>query len=483
MDSAPVVVVIGAGISGLSCAHRLFELKKKGGKNFDVLLLEAGDRLGGNIETEKRAGFVLEKGPDAFLREKPWALDLVKRLGLESEIIETGPSQPRSFLVRKGRLLAIPEGFYLIGPSRILPFLNTPIFSLRGKLRILSEAFIPKKYDDTDESVGNFIRRRFGKECLERAGQALLAGIYTGDPDTLSLLATMPRFRELEKKYGSVIRGLRREMGLYRESFKKVSGPRYGLFVSFKNGMQTLTDALSEKIPDATIHLNTLVKKISRDPIKNLWKIQTAQGQCIEADAVCVALPALQIKELLKQDCPALSEKLSELLYESVAVINMAYRTQELVVMPKKGFGFVAPRTEKRAVLACTFVDQKFENRAPKGGKLFRAFIGGAFGREFLEKNNQELVELAQKDMRELLGIKTNPFFSHVQRYPSAMVQYAVGHLDWLAEVRAQVEKNPGLHLTGSSFGGVGIPDCIREAEEQAEKIYTSLQETGIAGR
>ncbi len=473
MKQMPKIVVIGGGISGLSCAHRLIELRNKTGKNFDILLLEAGARLGGMIETEKRDGFLLEKGPDAFLREKSWALDLAKRVGLENEIIETRGIERRSFIVRQGKLQALPKGFYLIGPSLLLPFLSTPIFSLSGKMRILSEAFVPRKMDDEDESIAAFVRRRFGNECLERAGQPLLAGIYAGDPESLSLLATLPRFRMLEKKYGSVIRGLRRENGEVDE-IKKASGPRYGLFVSFRNGMETFTEALSKKIPNSSIRLNTGVKKISKNSAKNHWKIETTAGQMIEADAVCLTLPARQTKELIKEDSPELFSKLAELRYESMAIIYLAYRTSELGPI-SQGFGFVVPRTEKKAVLACTFVDQKFENRAPLGHRLFRIFVGGAFSGEFLQKDDKSLLETIQKELQQLLEIQTKPLFSEVQRHPSSMVQCGVGHLDWLAQVRALAQEKSGLYLTGAGFGGVGIPDCVREAEICAENIYKEI--------
>ena len=475
MASVPVVAVIGGGVSGLACANRLVELKTASGKAFDLILLEPHARLGGNIVTEKRDGFILENGPDSFLREKPWALDLAGRLGLQNEIIGTRNSHPKSFVVRNGKLLPIPEGFYLIGPSRILPFLRTPIFSFSGKLRMMSEVFIPRKNDEADESIGSFIRRRFGTECLDRVGQALLAGIYTGDPESLSLLATMPRFRDFEKKYGSVIRGLRQMKGKNRENLSKASGPRYSLFVSFKNGMQTFTDALAARIPGQSVRLNTAVRKISKDTMTGRWKIETEPGAEVQADAVCLTLPARQTTLLLKDSLPILSEKLSMLRYESVATLNIAYSTRDTAHVPD-GFGFVSPRTEKKVMLACTFVDQKFENRAPEGKRLFRAFIGGAFGAAFLDKSDDELVQLVQREMRELLGITAKPLFWRLRRYPEAMVQYRVGHLDWLSGVRAETEKHPGLSLAGASYGGVGIPDCIRDAETHAEKIYMSLR-------
>lgn len=436
-------------------------------------LLEAAPRLGGAIETEKRDGFLLEKGPDAFISKKPWALDLARRVGLSPQIIGTREENRRSFVLQKGRLVPVPEGFYLISPTQVRPFLESSLFSLPGKLRILMEAAIPQRAEESDESVGSFIRRRFGKEALGRVGQAMLAGIYAGDPENLSLLATMPRFRELEKKYGSVTRGLLKEMPENKES-ERAAGPRYGLFVSFREGMGVLVEALSKKIPEDCVKLNFPVKEVSYDSSTKYWKLLAQNGQRRVFDRVCLTLPAKDAAAQLKNSVEPLSRKLSRIHYESVLTVNLGYKREE-IPHPLDGFGFVVPRIENRATIACTFCDRKFEGRAPQGFSLLRAFVGGAFGKKYFDKSDSEMIKLVSMDFKELLGIQGKPLFTALQRHPESMVQYELGHLDLVSEIQKITPQNLGLYLAGSSYEGVGIPDCVKDAESTAEKIFKSL--------
>ena len=298
------VAVIGAGIAGLAFAHRLAELDQAS----EISIFEAGPRAGGSIETEQRDGFILEKGPDSFISEKPWGLELAKRLGLESEIIGTENENRRSLVLRNGRLLAVPQGFYLMAPTEIKQFLRSPLFSPAGKLRMMMEPLIPAKRDGGDESVAGFIRRRFGQECLERAGQPMLAGIYTGDPERLSMLATMPRFIELEKKHKSVIRGL---MGELPES----SGPRYSLFLSFRHGMETLVKAILSRIPEGALRLNTTVKATRYEPREKHWNVLLADGRTELFDRVVLALPAYGAAALISEESPSLFTLLSAIYF------------------------------------------------------------------------------------------------------------------------------------------------------------------------
>ncbi len=472
--SIPQVAVIGGGIAGLTCAHRLLELESTHGRPVEILIFEAGPKLGGVIETEMREGFILEKGPDSFISEKPACLELCKRLGLESEIINTNFENRRSFVVRHQKLLPMPEGFYLIAPTRLKTFLETPIFSLSGKMRMLLETLVPKNKNGNDESVGQFIRRRFGKEALERVGQAMLAGIYTGSPEVLSLAATMPRFKEWEQKYGSVTKGLLAEAKKEKEVLGQASGPRYSLFLSFRNGMETLTQALTARIPEQSVKPNSPVKEVFQEAPDKKWKIVMASGQIRVADAVCLALPAAQSALLLKNGAKLLSDKLGGISYESVATLNLAYR-REAVGHALEGFGFVVPRIEKSSLIACGFSSQKFIRRAPQGYVLLRVFVGGAFGRSFFEREDKDLLESALEDLNKFLNIKEAPVFSVLRRYPNSMAQYGVGHLNLVSEIKKQTEKHKGLFLAGAAFRGVGIPDCIADAELQAEQIYRTF--------
>src|SRR3989338_8856849 len=470
----PKVAVIGGGISGLVCVFKLLELKEQNKKDFEVLLFEKEMRLGGTIETLEKDGFTLERGPDSFISEKPWGVELCNKLGIQNEIIGTRNENRKSFIVRRKKLIPLPEGFYLVAPTQMKAFLRTPLFSFPGKLRMMMEPMVPRNSSDADESVACFLRRRFGNEALERVGQPMLAGIYTGDPETLSMTATMPRFRELEKKYGSVLKGLLQAAENKSEKLKEAGGPRYSLFLSFKRGMETLTRALAARLPQGTARLGAGIKEISRDKFSGPWRIVLATGQISVADAVCLTTSARSAAGFLNNTSQSLSKKLGFITYESVATVNLAYR-RDPITHTLDGFGFVVPRTEESVLVACSFSSQKYDFRAPEGAVLLRAFVGGAFGREFFNRDDGELLDKVKKELAELLGIKAEPLFTVLRRYPDSMVQYRVGHLELVREIEAECEKLPGLFLTGSSYRGVGIPDCIHDAERTAARILDYL--------
>ncbi len=470
------VAVVGAGVSGLAGALKLLELKEKHRDAFQIVLYEASGRTGGTIETENRDGFILEKGPDSFISEKPWALDLAGKLGLGSEIIGTNERFRKSFIVRNKKLLALPQGFYLIAPMNLAAFLATPIFSLRGKLRMMMEPWISTK-NDTDESVANFIRRRFGQEALERAGQAMVAGIYTGDPEYLGISAALPRFKELEQRYGSVIRGLKRESKGKKGTLAAARGPRYSLFLSFRKGMQTLPDEMKKRIPKESLRLNSPVDRLRFDSQTKKWHLSLKNGAEEVFDAVFLTVSASHVARLLGPTAPFVTQRLGNILYESVATVNIAYRRQD-VSHPLDGFGFVVPRVEQSPLVACSFSGTKFENRAPRDFVLLRAFVGGAFGRKTFEQDDADLVGSVEQELSQILGIGNRPLFSVVSRYPRSMVQYGVNHSEIVRSIEEHLRDFKGLFLTGSAYRGVGIPDCIHDAETQAETLWSQFHET-----
>jgi len=474
MNTVPRVAILGGGISGLALAHRLCELKIESKLSFEILLLEASSRLGGTIESEKRDGFLLEGGPDSFISVKPAALNLCKRLGIEQELIGTQEKNRGSFIVKGKRLIPLPGNFYMIAPMDAVAFLQSDLLSIPGKLRAICETVIPPRKNDSDESVASFIRRRFGSEMLERVGQPMFAGVYTGDPEELGILATMPRFRMLEKKYGSVIRGLRSDLKNKKDAFNAARGPRYSLFMSFKDGMETLTKKLSQKIPAASIRLDSRIKKLSYDEPHGRWQLTDSLEGKIDADIVVSTLPAQVTASLFEGTQNALCELLNKISCESVATVNFGYRRSD-IGHALNGFGFVVPKVENNSLIACSFSSEKFENRAPKDFVLLRAFAGGVFGKNYFNLQDTELVQTAEKDLAELLKIRSRPVFSSLKRYPDSMIQYCVGHLDLLLKIDNENNKLKNLFLTGSSYRGVGIPDCIEDAERQAEKICEQL--------
>ncbi len=465
------VAVIGAGVSGLACAFRLEELRKEHSLPLEVTVYEAAPRTGGTIGTEEKDGFVLEKGPDSFLSEKPWALTLCQKLGIQSRIRSTKSDNRKVFVAKRGKLIPLPEGFYLIAPTDMGALASTPLFSLPGKLRMASEIFVAKRADGGDESVASFIRRRFGREALERVGQPMVAGIHSGDPERLSLSSTMPKFSELERRHGSVIRGL-----LKSSSENKVSsdtrGPRYSLFLSFDAGMQTLTDALAKSFPAGVLRPDSPVSLGKHGDGR--WTVARA-GEAPEIfDAVCLALGAKRASSLLRPVDAALADELGRLRFESVATLNFAFKRPQ-ISHPMDGFGLVVPAVEKRSFIACTFASQKFEGRAPEGHVLVRAFAGGAYGKEFFGREDGDLRDAVLADLQALLGISGRPVIERLARYPESLPQYEVGHDAWLSRVGQALSKHAGLFLTGSSYRGTGITACVHDAQLQADAIAAGL--------
>ena len=452
------IVIIGGGISGLAAAHRVLELNPAA----QVTILEASSRLGGTIHTEFRDGFLLERGPDSFISEKPEAVALAKRLGLESRLIQTNEKDRRSFIVRNGRLRPVPEGFQLLAPSRMWPFITSDIFSLAGKARMAADLFLPRKSTNgtTDESLASFVRRRLGVEALDRMAQPMVGGIYTADPETLSLRATLPRFLEMEREHRSLILAMLRQG---RAQKSGTSGARYSLFLSFDRGVQVLVDALAQIKAD--IRLNTRAAALRFNG--STWTITTDTGEELEADAVCLSVPAYIAASLLTGD---LADKLRRIKYASTATINFAYR-RAAIAHPLNGFGFVVPFIEKRSLIACTFSSVKFSGRAPDGHVLLRAFAGGALQPEIFALDESELAVRVETDLRELLGINEAPLFVETAKWERSMPQYEVGHLDRIVEIENSVSKLPGLTLAGNSYRGAGIPDCIRSGESAALRL------------
>jgi protoporphyrinogen/coproporphyrinogen III oxidase len=457
------IVIIGGGISGLAAAHRVLELNKSA----QVTILEASDRLGGTIQTEHRDGFLLERGPDSFISEKPHAIALAKRLGIESQLIQTNEEYRRSFIVRDGRLRAVPEGFQLMAPSRMWPFIASDVFSIPGKVRMAADLLLPRKSTNgsNDESLASFVRRRLGNEALVRMAQPMVGGIYTADPETLSLRATLPRFLEMEQKHRSLILAMLRQG---RAQKTGTSGARYSLFLSFNRGMQVLVEPLTRMKAD--LRVNTRAQRLTFD---HGWTITTDQNEEIEAEAVCLAVPAYVAAALLTETHEQLAQKLREIKYASTATINFGYR-RAAIKHPLNGFGFVVPFIEKRSLIACTFSSVKFSGRAPDGHVLLRAFAGGALQPEIFALDEAEMSRRVESDLRELLGIREDPRFIEVAKWERSMPQYEVGHLDRVNEIEALVNQLPGLALAGNAYSGAGIPDCVRSGEAAAESLVST---------
>lgn len=462
-------IVIGGGITGLAACYRLQQEAALRNIPLDLTLLEATGRVGGVIQTEHRDGFLIEHGPDAFISTKPAAKTLCEELGIADQFIGTNPKVRRSFVVRKGTLHPVPEGFYMMAPGSLKPFLKTPLFSWRGKLRMAFDLFIPRRERDIDEAVAHFVRRRLGTEAFTRMAQPMIGGIYTSDAENLSLKATFPRFLEMEKTHGSIIKALRAQKKQAAETSRDTSGPRYSLFLSFKAGMQTLIDTLVDILSDR-IRLNTRVEHIHQGVDGTGWRVALSTGETLNSELLCIALPAVQTSALVQQISNPLATKLNEIPYASSATVNLAFRRTD-IIHPLDGMGFVVPATESLSLIGCSFSSVKFENRAPEGHILLRAFVG-----EPTSKNAEaDLIQLCQADLIPLLGIENAPLFATVSKHTQAMAQYQVGHQDVVDDIERLTRELKGLALAGNGYHGIGIPDCIRSGETAAISLLETL--------
>ena len=466
-------IVIGGGITGLAVAYRLRREAEKRCIPLEITLLEASNRVGGVIQTEHRDGFIVEHGPDAFITAKPWGRTLCEELCISDKLIGTNSKVRRSFVVRKGKLLPVPVGFYMMAPGSIGPFIKSPIFSLSGKFRIALDLFLPRHKDVEDESVADFVRRRLGKQAFERIAQPMIGGIYTSDAENLSLNATFPRFLDMEREHGSIIKALLAQKRNAEQTSRGTSGARYSLFQSFATGMQTLTDTLAEQLSDS-IRLQKSVAKIQQKDSGVSWRVFFDNGEELRANLICIALPAHQTAKLISTVSPSLDEKLSAIPYKSSVTVNLAFRRED-VMHPLNGMGFVVPITEGLNIVGCSFSSVKFENRAPVGYVLLRAFVGENANVVNEGMKTTKLVNTVLKEVSDLLRIRKEPIFSVVSQHSHAMAQYIVGHKKVISGIDELVGNFPGLALAGNAYQGIGIPDCINSGQQAALRLINAI--------
>lgn len=471
-------IVIGGGITGLAASYRLMREAEKQRSPLDIVMLEASERVGGVLQTTQRDGFLIEHGPDAFISTKPWAKTLCEELGVADKLIGTNPHVRRSFVARRRKLHPVPEGFYMMAPGAFLPFLKSPIFSWSGKLRMMFDFFIPRGVaanppgvQNVDESVADFVRRRLGNEAFERMAQPMIGGIYTSDAENLSLRATFPRFLEMEQTHGSIIKALLARKQHTKQTTCDTSGPRYSLFLSFISGMQTLVDALVTRLQNApscaevTIRLASRVMAIQQLDTGKGWQVSLASGERLDADSLCIAIPAPRAREICRPVSAVLAKKLDEIPYASSVTVNLAFRRAD-IGHPLNGMGFVVPATENLSLIGCSFSSVKFAARAPEEHVLLRAFV-----KEDNGSDDSELTQRVLKELTRLLRLTKEPLFSLVSRHPRAMAQYLVGHQGRVSEIERLAKDLPGFALAGNAYHGIGIPDCIHSGEQAARKL------------
>lgn len=474
--------MIGGGITGLVAACRLRELDS----TINVVLYEAADRLGGILQTENGDGYLIERAADMFTTREPWARELCERIGFADQLIPTNSGYRGAYVVHRGRLQRVPQGFVLMRPTEIGPTLTTPLLSWRGKLRLLAEPLVRRRTDPADESLASFATRRLGREAYTNLIQPLIGGIYTADPERLSMQATMEQFVAMEREHGSLIRATwrQREGG---KSTVRETGARYSTFVAPRDGMASLIQHLASRLPEGTIRLNRSVRELA--PAEgNLWRVRSAgppdANGSTPADAsdelfdgVIVATPAPAAAKLLGPIDAVLASDLGRIPYAGVTVAVLVLNKSD-VPHALDAFGYVTPQAEHRKVLAVSFGSLKFAGRAPDDQVIMRVFIGGALQSELADLPDEQIKAITREELRELMGVVTEPLLWKIVRWKGAMPQYHVGHLQLVEKIEAAAERWPNLELAGNAYRGVGIPYCVRSAEEAAARLLKVSQPT-----
>lgn len=449
------VVVLGAGIAGLAAAWELQQ------RRVPFVIVERSGRAGGVIRTERVDGYIIDAGPDALLAQKPAGVDLCRELGIADRLIPTLP--PRTaFIKRRARLVAIPDASFLGLPTRVAPFLASRLFSLRGKARMAAELLIPRALSD-DESIGDFVRRRFGAEAREVLAEPLLAGIHAGDVDRLSVHALFPRLVEAERDHGSVLRAL---------LFTRRRAAAGSAFVSFPAGLAELVDALLARLAEHSIRYDSACVRITGS---GPFAVQLQSGQVLETRAVVIATPPLAAATALQPLDANLASLCAAIPYVSSATVAFGLRRGQ-VSHPLAGSGFVVTSRDRRAVMAVTWVSSKWPDRAPEGRVLLRAFLGGTGDPAILGQGDAEIAHAAFADLADTLGIAGEPELTRVYRWPHATPQYHVGHLARVRAIDERLAALPGIYLTGSGYRGTGIPDCVADARETAARAAGFLR-------
>jgi oxygen-dependent protoporphyrinogen oxidase len=474
-SGAAPLVVIGGGITGLAAAHRFVERAGADEGRRAVVVLEAGERAGGQIRTERLGDFLFEGGPDALVAQKPAGVALCERIGLGPELRDVGGPKTGTQIFHGGRLHPVPDGFLMMAPTRFAPVFRSSLFSWKGKLRMVCEPLIARRpASGSDESLASFVTRRFGREVLERVAEPVMAGLFTADAERLSLRMTMPRFLDLEHSSGSVTRGLRRATRAPASDRPFGHGTGRGGFVSVAGGLSRIVDALVARLPNGSIRTGARVRSVSGSQAEGGWSVHLENGEALPASAVLFACPAGEAAAAVRAEDQRLSDLLLDLRYASCATVNIAYRRGD-VGAALTGFGFFVPKTEDLPILACSYVSEKFEGRAPLSAAVFRAFLGGATRPHALDADDAGLIRQTHDVLRRILEIRGEPLLAKAYRAPLAMPQFDVGAQASIAAIGDRAGQYPGLFLAGSVAGAFGLPDCIRSGEEAADRIAAFL--------
>ncbi len=476
------MVIVGGGIYGLSTALALLEQARAADVPVTCTVLEAAPVWGGKIRTHRVGPLVMEAGPDSFLSQKPWAIDLCRRLGLADQLINTNPTKKKASVLCDGRLHDLPEGLVTFTPTQLGPLFRSGLLSWLDLARMGCDLLIPPKRSGEDESLAAFFRRRFGRVACERVMEPLMAGIYAGDAEQMSLRATFPRFYELEQEHGSVIRGM---MAARRARAQLGNGaqPQRTMFVTLRNGLGDLVTVLAGHIQKAGGVLKAgvqaeAIRVRSHKLGRWMYDIVCTDGTALSAEALVLATPAYISAELVRPLSPAAAGVMASIPYASTATITLVYPAAA-VGSRLEGFGFIVPRTEARELIAATWTSLKWPHRAPASDVSVRCYLGGVGREAILDHDDEHLVRCVRGELASIVGLQAEPHYVEVNRWHQAMPQYTIGHLDRLAQLEAALSRFGGLAVTGAAYRGVGIPDCIRDGTETATGLLRYLQTEG----
>ncbi|MED3623056.1 protoporphyrinogen oxidase [Neobacillus thermocopriae] len=462
------VVIIGGGIAGLTSAFYLQKKIKENQLPIDIQLIEASHRLGGKLQTVRRDGFTIERGPDSFLARKTSMIRLAKEVGMDDQLVHN--STGKSYVLVNNKLHPMPGGSIMGIPTEIGPFITTGLFSIPGKLRAAADFLLPRSEAGKDQALGQFFRRRLGNEVVENLIEPLLSGIYAGDIDQLSLMSTFPQFYEVEQKYRSLIIGMKKSTP--NQAKQPVQNkPTKGAFLTFKTGLQSFAEAIEAKLDPHSILKGHRVEKITRTNGK--YRIFLNNGEEMTADCVIAATPH-QITQSMFSDY-RFFDPLKAVPSTSVATVAMAF-PKEAIKKDIDGTGFVVSRNSDYSITACTWTHKKWAHSTPEGKVLLRCYVGRAGDETIVDLSDDQINKIVLDDLKKTMDITMNPDFSIISRWKNAMPQYTVGHKQRLATILEKMgQELPGVFLAGASYGGVGVPDCIDQGEAAVKGVLEYL--------
>jgi oxygen-dependent protoporphyrinogen oxidase len=472
------VAIIGGGITGLTAARVLKQYGTISGDPIQYTVIERAGQPGGKVRTENIDGFVVEAGPDCFVADKPWIRRLASELEIEDRLLAPNESSRRSYIFSEARVHELPEGLLLLLPTKITPFLMSPLISWQGKARMACDAFIPRKKDHSDETLASFVRRRLGKEILDKIAAPLVGGIHSNNPETMSLRASFPRFLNMEEEHGSLIRSML--TARVKAAFAKPKEGA-GYFLSFKQGMGEISASLAASLEKQRILCSRMVGRIEKMPhgTRTPFRVHFSDGhEPLEADAVVLATAANQAARMLERLDPVVAGLLREIPHTSSANISLAFKTDELAGIPE-GFGLMIPAIEKRNISAITLSSTKWTGRVPDPKySLLRVFVGGYRNQDLASLDDKDLLRIVRSELSDLFGISALPAMTRIHRWIEERPQYTLGHIERVAAVERGLARHGSLFVAGCSYNGIGVGDCVASGFAAANAVIEMFRVT-----